>query len=212
MTFPYRFSRLTAFLATGALIALMLILSIYNTTSTDEDKYGLGAVLWPQPSALNDFSLTENQKPFNLSSLEGKWTMLFFGYTHCPDVCPMTLTAMKAIYDGLAHYPDLQASTQVVFVSVDPARDTPALLAEYVAYFGEAFIGVTGAVDEIDNLTKQLHAGYIMHEPDENGAYEVDHASSIYLIGPGQRAHGAFLPPHQPEKVIAQYRKVRRRS
>ena len=169
----------------------------------------LQTVLWPAPRQITTFSLVqEEQKPFNLESLANRWTLIFFGYTNCPDVCPMTLSVMKAVYDGLADKPAIQGNTQVVFISVDPARDSPEHIGKYVDYFDESFIGATGTVEEIDAFTKQLSAGYILEEPNEHGAYQVNHTGSIYLIGPKQRIHGAFTPPHIPNAVIEQYLNV----
>jgi len=166
----------------------------------------LQAVLWPEPRQLTDFELSGGEgKVFNLPRLAGKWTLLFFGYTSCPDVCPMALSVMKAVYDDLAEYPDLQEKTQVVFVSVDPERDSPEHVAEYATHFGEGFIGVTGSSAVIDGFTKQMNAGYIKEKQEEDGSYPVSHTGSIYLIGPKQRVHGAFSPPHRPKAITEQY-------
>ncbi len=166
----------------------------------------LQAVLWPEPRQLTAFELSEaGGGALDLARLKDKWTLLFFGYTSCPDVCPMTLSVMKAVYDSLAEKPEIQAKTQVVFISVDPDRDTPEHISEYVEYFDKSFAGFTGSIEAIDALTLQLSAGYIKDEPDEHGAYQVNHTGSIYLIGPKQRVHGAFSPPHIPKAITEQY-------
>jgi len=169
----------------------------------------LQAVLWPAPRQLTAFELPEaGGKGLNLSRLADKWTLLFFGYTNCPDVCPMALSVMKAVYDDLAEYPQIQAKTQVVFVSVDPDRDSPAHVAEYVTYFDKSFIGVTGSAEAINGLAKQMSAGYIKEKPEDDGSYQVSHTGSIYLIGPKQRIQGAFSPPHKPKVITEQYLKI----
>ncbi len=166
----------------------------------------LQAVLWPEPRQLTAFELSGvDGDALDLARLENRWTLLFFGYTSCPDVCPMTLSVMKAVYDSLAENPEIQAKTQIVFVSVDPDRDMPEHIAEYVEYFDKNFAGFTGSIEAIDALTLQLSAGYIKGEPDEHGAYQVNHTGSIYLIGPKQQVHGAFSPPHKPKVITEQY-------
>ena len=199
-----------------ALLGVSLIIALFASVMffrAPGDKLAtppeLQATLWPQPRQLQEFNLTDQLKqPFSLDRLGGKWTLLFFGYTHCPDVCPMALSVMKAVYAGLDQHPEIKLKTQIVFVSVDPDRDPPERLAEYVAYFHKDFVGVTGAVTEIDNFAQQLSAGYVKEAADELGSYQVSHTGSIYLIGPQQRVHGAFSPPHEPKTIVSQYMKV----
>ncbi|MFC1602493.1 SCO family protein [Pseudomonadota bacterium] len=166
----------------------------------------LQAVLWPEPRQLQAFELNEAAGgALNLARFADKWTLLFFGYTSCPDVCPMTLSVMKAVYDSLAEYPEIQAKTQVLFVSVDPERDSPEHIAKYVAYFDKSFTGATGSVEAVDKFAAQLSAGYVKEKPAEDGTYQVSHTGSIYLIGPKQRVHGAFSPPHKPKDITELY-------
>lgn len=202
-------SPLFILLGTCIFIALFASVILFKPVAPIEINSELQAVLWPAPRQLNDFNLADKDlKLFDLERLAGKWTLLFFGYTHCPDVCPTTLTVLKAVYDGLSQHSKIYSNTQIVFVSVDPARDHPEQLGSYVSFFDENFIAATGSVEEIDNLTRQLSAGYILQEPNKHGSYQVDHTSSIYLIGPEQKAYGAFSPPHRPETILAQYLKV----
>ncbi len=169
----------------------------------------LKSVLWPEPRQLSAFDLTlDSQKQFNLEHLTNKWTLLFFGYTNCPDVCPMALSAMKAVFNNLEQHPETQAKTQFVFVSVDPKRDLPEHTSKYVAHFDESFIGATGNNEQITNITRQFSAGYIIEEADEKGDYEVNHTSSLYLIGPEQQIHGAFNPPLHPDIITSQYLQI----
>ncbi len=199
-------SPIKALVGVAVIVVLFMSVFFFKTPEKLTVPAELQAVLWPEPRQLSDFELSGGEgEAFDLSHLEGKWTLLFFGYTSCPDVCPMALSVMKAVYDDLAEYPDVQAKTQVVFVSVDPERDSPKHVAEYAAYFDERFIGITGSLEAIDGFAKQMHAGYIKDEPGEGGAYQVSHTGSIYLIGPKQRVHGAFPPPHRPKVIIEQY-------
>ncbi len=198
-----------ALIGVGIIVVLFTSVFLLKAPEKKAAPAELQAVLWPEPRQLMPFELPEaGGKVFNLSRLADKWTLLFFGYTNCPDVCPMALSVMKAVYDDLAEYPQIQAKTQVVFVSVDPERDSPEHVAEYVTYFDEHFIGVTGSAAAIDGLAKQMSAGYIKEKPEEDGSYQVSHTGSIYLIGPKQRVHGAFSPPHRPEVITEQYLEI----
>lgn len=195
-------SPLKALIGISIVIILFASVFILKAPAKKAVPAELQVVLWPEARQLKPFELVEaNGGELNLTRFADKWTLLFFGYTSCPDVCPMTLAIMKAVYDSLAEYPEIQAKTQVVFISVDPDRDSPQRIAEYVSYFDKSFIGATGAVEAIDSLAAQLSAGYIKEKPSEDGTYQVNHTGSIYLIGPKQRVHGAFSPPHKPKAI-----------
>ena len=167
------------------------------------------ALLPPKPVAA--FQLTNHHnKPFVLDSLKNKWSLMFFGYTHCPDICPTTMQVLADLDKRLTQTaPDLHKNTQVVFVSVDPARDTVAQLAKYVPYFNRSFIGVTGDPKQIDLLTRQLGIMHMQVEKKDGGAYLVDHSASILLFGPDARVHGIFSAPHTPERLLQDYKKLR---
>lgn len=171
----------------------------------------LQAVLRPEPKALTDFRLAAGPtgQPFTLERLKGKWTLLFFGYTYCPDICPTALATLSAVFRKLDQYPDVIKDTQVVFVSVDPGRDRPERLAEYVAYFDERFSAVTGEVQEIDNLAHQIGAGYQIEPADSSGNYLVSHTGSVFIVDPQARLVGAFSFPHNVETIVGQFLKIR---
>ena len=143
---------------------------------------------------------------FTNEDLKGRWTLVFFGYTHCPDICPMTMNVLaQAKKIARTEFP------QVVLVSVDPQRDTVDMLGDYVKYFDPEFIGVTGAENMIQALTLQTSVVYMKvpgSSGDEND-YLVDHSSSILLINPeGQLA--AFLKaPHTPGSINDSVEKIR---
>jgi protein SCO1/2 len=116
----------------------------------------------------------------SLSDYEGKLKLLFFGYTHCPDVCPLTLANVKV---GLKQLPEeLKQQVQVVFVSVDPERDTPDHLEEYVHFFDPSFVGLTGTKEEIDRVVRQYGAFYRIEKGDAKN-YTVSHSARLYVIG-----------------------------
>ena len=160
----------------------------------------------PEPRVIADFALTDQDgAPFSLDGLKGRWSLIFFGFTHCPDVCPTTLFELQAVHEQLAG-PDTAkpAGHQVVFVSVDPDRDTPGRLKEYVSYFHPDFIGVTGNDAQLRPLALQLGAAYHV-EDHAAGAeqYTVDHSASILLTDPSGRLYGVFPAPHDASRLSA---------
>jgi protein SCO1/2 len=155
----------------------------------------------PEPRELPAFHLADQQgAPFGPERLAGKWSLLFFGFTHCPDICPTTLFDLKQVSEGLrAAVAAADDRFQVVFVSVDPERDGPERLREYVAYFDPSFIAVTGPHEELRPLTRQAGIAYRI-EDHEAGAeqYGVDHSASLLLTSPDGRVYGVFPAPHDP--------------
>ena len=148
-------------------------------------------------------------KAFNLESLKGKWSFIFFGYTHCPDICPATLSEMGAAFSILESNPVIFPEIQGIFVSVDPKRDTPELLKEYVSYFDDEFSGVTGNTAQIDVLTRQMGALYFIDsENAEDTSYNVTHNSTIFLVDPKGRLYGRFPPPQIPQMIADKFTKI----
>jgi len=184
----------------AAALTLGAALAYLNAKPSAPDIPGL---LWPNPKPLSDFELRDQAgRPFDLARLEGAWTLLFFGYTHCPDVCPMTLSVLDDVDDLLAQAGRDPSNLQYVFVSVDPERDSLEHLGDYVTYFDEDFLGVTGDDAALKELTRQLGALYVRSEPDENGDYVVDHTAAVFLIDPRARLIALFQAPHDA-RVIA---------
>jgi protein SCO1/2 len=162
------------------------------------------AQMFPTPRALTDFRMeTAQGEPFTRDNLEGRWSLMFFGFTNCPDVCPDTLAMLAQSMDQL-RLMRREELPQVVFVSVDPERDQGELLADYVQWFDEAFVAVTGAEEQLQALTRQLGIVYYRDQPDENtGFYNVDHSAAVMIIDPQGRLHGRFSHPLVPEDVVA---------
>lgn len=128
---------------------------------------------------------------FTNASLKGKWSLLFIGYTYCPDVCPTTLADLDRVYPSLTN--DQKIITQVVFISVDPNRDKAEELADYVHYFNPNFIGVTSSHQQLWPFVTQLGLIYSLVEEGETSAYYlVDHSASIVLINPEGKLHATF--------------------
>ena len=169
----------------------------------------LRAVLRPTPKPLQAFTLTDQDNaPFGLDALKGKWNFVFFGYTYCPDICPTTLSVLARAMKTLRTTPRAPSNLQVVFVSVDPQRDTPALLKKYLAYFNPAFRGITGEQQAIDALTRQFGAGYLKDAETAPGVYQVSHTSSNFLVDPRGRLVATFAPPHAPDRLVEQFLQI----
>ncbi len=181
-----------------ALLALVGGFSIswflnYHKTIQLEDGLWFGE----QARALPEFELrNHNNLPLTRSSLKGKWSLLFFGYIHCPDICPATLQTLAEMFTEIED-PDVLESIRIYFVSVDPARDTPEILATYVSYFNPDFIGATAPLEKLTPLTRSLG---IAHETRNNteasSDYGVDHSSAIVLVNPQAEFAGLFSAPH----------------
>lgn len=154
-------------------------------------------MLWPDPPRMEAFALDgADGKTLTEATLRGKWTLLFFGFTHCPDVCPTTLATLSEVMKLLENTPDFARHGQVIFVSVDPGRDTPEALARYVEHFQSDFLAATAPPARLKALTHQLG---ILHTQVPFGSgeeYSVDHTASILLIGPGLERLAIFSAPH----------------
>lgn len=120
-----------------------------------------------------------NGEPFRLSDQRGKFVLLFFGYTSCPDVCPTTMAELKLVVDGLG---EAANSVQVVFISVDPDRDTPEKIQKYVEHFNPNFIGLTGSLDELQKIWDGYGVFRSVNEADSAMGYTVDHTARVTLV------------------------------
>lgn len=162
------------------------------------------ASVFPTPRLLNEFELyTPEGEAFTAESLKGQWTLMFFGFTNCPDICPDTLAILSQAVDAL-RLMKTEPLPQVVFVSVDPARDQGDLLADYVAWFDESFIALTGSDTELEGLTRQLGVIYVRDTPDpQTGFYNVDHSAAVMIIDPEGRLFGRFGHPLEAQAITA---------
>jgi protein SCO1/2 len=167
-----------------------------------------GAFMFDTPRAIPAFSLLDHRgEPFTGESLKGQWTLMFFGFTYCPDVCPTTMAFLSRFVEALKGLPEY-ADTRVVMVSVDPARDTPERLAEYVPFFNPSFTGVTGEFLDIHRFATSLNTPF-RKVPGEDGDYLVDHSANVVLINPRGDYHGFFKAPLDLAKMKVTYRSVR---
>lgn len=148
----------------------------------------------------------QNGQPFGRDRLAGHWSLLFFGFTSCPDICPTTLAMLGELEKSLANM-DAADRPRIVFVSVDPERDTPERVAAYVGFFSPAFTGVTGSPAGIEEFAKALHVPYAI-VPLSDGNYTVDHSSALFLVGPGAELRAIFSAPHSPATLGADLRRI----
>jgi protein SCO1/2 len=166
-----------------------------------------GLYLLETPRNIGEFDLIDHHgNPFNPARLEGQWTLVFFGFTHCPDICPTTMTFLNTFLESLEGTE--AQDPQVVMVSVDPARDTVQQLADYMPYFNPDFIGVTGEFLDIHRFATKLNTPF-RKVMDEDGSYQVDHSSNIVLINPRGDYHGFFRAPLDLAKMKVTYRSAR---
>ncbi|MEQ8234423.1 MAG: SCO family protein [Gammaproteobacteria bacterium] len=167
------------------------------------------AMVWPRFPPLDDFTLGDQHGArFDARRLDDRWTLLFFGYTHCPDICPTTLATLKQVRDTLRGFAPFDARGQVVLVSVDGARDTPQQLARYLGHFDPDFIGASGSDAELETLTAQLGLRIVRVSTDDPQDYWFEHPASVLLLDPARRIVGEFAPPLDVADIAAQLRHI----
>lgn len=157
---------------------------------------------------LPPLTLTDHAgRDFGRDRLLGHWTLMFFGFTHCPDVCPTTLATLAQASKLLSDLP-LPDMPAIVLVSVDPARDTPDALAQYVSHFDPEFVGVTGQPAAIEILTREFGVAVLTGAPEDDGSYTVDHTAAIFLIDPSASFAAVFGSPHAADLIARDYRRI----
>lgn len=191
--------------AVAVLTSAVLLNQSAQSESIPEELRGL---LNKQPVAVPEFKLVDQQNnPFTVERLKGAWTFLFFGYTHCPDVCPTTLTELDNAASRLNELQTPQRKIQYVFISVDPQRDTPELLRDYVSYFGAKFLAATGGEQDLKQLAKPLGIKFERGIGTET-EYLVNHSSAMLLIDPQARYYAKFRAPHYSEEIVEGFKQI----
>ena len=204
----------------NTVVALLLVMTVFlglflNRVLTPrilspQEMVNNGAVMFSTPREISAFNLIDkNSAPFTLDSLRGKWTLVFFGFTHCPDICPTTL----ALFNDLARNlegSDYLADTQFVLVSLDPARDTPDKLKQYIDYFNPDFGGATGDFLQLRKFATQLNVAFRKVVTNrETGDYTIDHGGNVALVNPQGHYAGFYKPPLDANKMSITYKSVR---
>ncbi len=146
----------------------------------------------------------QNSKPFSDADLKGKWHLVFFGYTHCPDTCPTTLNELSLALDQLGKERDAVA---IVFITVDPERDTPDILKSYVESFDAPIVALTGTPAAVAQAAKDYRVYYAKH-PRADGGYDMDHSAVIYVMDPQGRFTATFTPDSTAEAIASRLQKL----
>jgi protein SCO1/2 len=176
---------------TGALALAVVALVVLERLS--------GTVGTGLPSIGGPFQLTDQDgKTVTDKSFRGKWLLIYFGYTHCPDACPTALNDMAEAIDKMGANRD---KLKAVFISVDPERDTPPVLKDYVAAFGDTVVGLTGTPAEVQQAAKAYRVYYAKHPGSTPGEYDMDHSSVIYVMDPEGRFVANFTHESQPAQI-----------
>ena len=178
----------------------------------DEELRALGFTAFPAPRDIPDFSLDDaGGGEFGPETLRGRWSLVFFGYANCPDICPLTMSELGHAERLLRDAGD--EPFQGVLVTVDPQRDTAAALAQYVGAFSERFVGVTGALDAVEAFARSLHVGF-SRAPTESPelGYLMNHSSHLAVIDPDVRHVGFVRGPLDARRVASLSRALVQRA
>jgi len=208
-------------------VVLVLLLTYMRITRNNspavmspEALRELGALVYENPVSLSPIALQDQYgQPFTEANLKGTWTLFFFGFTSCPDICPLTLTELSQFYRELESS-GTNLDTQVVMVSVDPQRDSTEKLAQYMASFHPDFIGLNGSYEQVAKLAKEL---YIAHTPPplpagdahaghgemDSEDYLIDHSGNILIINPEGLYQGFFDTAIQDDELTSAYKAIR---
>ena len=187
-----------------ALVALVMGLTVFKTLNRSgqlnpAELLDAGIVLLPQSRPLPELTLIDVEgQPQAVTALTGRWTLMFFGYTFCPDICPTTLAELRQL-NGLLGEEDRQR-VQVVMVSVDPNRDTPQQLKQYLGFFDAGYRGLTGPLGDIQALSGRVGIPFIPGD-ESLPNYTVDHSGNLALLGPDGRQHGFIRTPLKVQKL-----------
>jgi len=168
----------------------------------------IAGFVYPEPKTISPFKLVEHDgRRFDLDALKGKWSFVYFGYTYCPDVCPTTLAELSRA-QKLLEQAGSDGGNQYFFVSVDPQRDTPQRLAQYVSFFGRTFVGATGSDEALAKFTQDVGVVYSFPQGRSGGSYVVDHSSTVALFDPDARLCAVFTSPQHAEEMVEGFRRI----
>ena len=199
---PFGYVILIAVFSLGPLLFLAGYLSDQSSKKIDEELKGLGAVILEEPVLLDlQGFIDHEERPFGRDQFVGNWSFIYFGFTRCPDFCPLTLSILaKAESALLADEGAMEGMRfQGLLFTIDPARDKPESLGPYVKTFSERFSGVWSA-DGVDELARKVDVRFEQAKMD-NGGYMFDHTSNVVIVGPRSRYIGYIKRPHSAEQI-----------
>lgn len=186
----------------SVIVAALLGVIVARQWLTPEAEF-LAASIYPEARPIQGFELVDaNGRAFTEADLGGRITLVFFGFTNCPDICPDTLEVLAEARSKLKTM-RVEPLPQVVFVSVDPQRDGGTTMQDYVAFFDPEFRAVTGSDDQLAGLAGQLGAMYRRQSADESGFYTVDHSGMVVIIDSKRRMYGRFPPGSDADSIAA---------
>ncbi len=216
-----------AFLAFDVLvvIALIALFQLRGERTREAALREIGVTIYPEARTLSEFRLIDQKGEFFTKvDLQGNWNLVFFGFTHCPDICPLTMAELSQFYAGLDFNQDVKP--RVLLVTVDPEQDNPESMAAYLANYNEEFIGLSGDPGQIAQLAAQLYVGYgdavesaaatVSHEhggpPSEvdvaQGNYLIEHSAHIAVINPQGDYYAVMRAPHRDQDLIKAFREL----
>ena len=202
--------RLTVFILLLVVILVFGLVVGRQMLSSDEQNAAppelsdINTYVYEKSRPLSDFELVNEQgEPVTGDSLKGHWTFAFVGYTNCPDICPATLAELRQTDKLLG---DELPQPWYLLVSADPEHDTPEKLREYLAFFGEDFHGLTGDLETLRALAKNLGAVFMHREVDDR--LLVDHSGHLALLNPDGEMIALMQPPHKPEQLARAFREI----
>jgi protein SCO1 len=202
---PNKPSRFTPVFAVIGLAAAMAGVLISQLMQPKPLQLHVGTALQP-PRALPAFSLVnQDNQPLDQSYLANHWTLVFFGFTHCPDICPTTLATLASVEKQLIDLPAEQRP-RVLFISVDTMRDTPELIKTYLKSFSPNFVGATGKQPDITALADAFSAPISVQSKDNNVV--VDHSAALYAVNPKGQMRAVFSGPHQTETLVGDLKQL----
>ena len=164
------------------------------------------AMLLHSPIPLSDFHLVDHlNQPFRPDRLKGVWSIIFFAFTNCPDICPTTLSTLASMYNQMSY--SERNNLQIYMVTLDTDRDTPHRLSQYVPYFNSDFIGITGEQDSVGKFATELNVAYSRVLLDKNN-YTIDHGTQLILINPRGEYHAFFRSPYSETRLLQSWRLI----
>lgn len=205
----------TLLLVVSAVVAMSAGLWLAQSTNTNEALLSaprIQGAIYPTEKIIKPFKLVNHLgNEFTNEDLTGHWSIVFVGYTHCPDICPTTLTLMSEVHRELSS--QKINPPHVIFLTIDPERDTPEIMNSYIEYFNAEFTGLTGTPENIEKFTKNLNAVY-KKAPGLGGEiskddYLMDHSSALMLINPRGNLQSILTAPHTLGNIIDSFIKSR---
>jgi protein SCO1/2 len=192
-------------------ILVMAFLSgilISKTMTANHNGVQMEGILWPNPPIIKPLQLTNQYgEKFTLENFKNTWSLVFFGFANCPDICPMSLQAMTKATKALRAEIGSELVLQNVFISVDPERDTLPNLAKYASYFSNELIAVTGTPDELKAVARSFNTLFMKIDEVDND-YTIEHSSGIFFISPSGHMASVLTPPHNALQIAERFQNI----